>query len=83
MNNFMNFVKKSLARGEIRGKVGILEKVRASSLLASDFIGVLASSSHSIKLNRELSQELRQVVLDPGIIVKDRSLNWHSSKWIG
>ena len=76
MNTFMNFVKRSLAGGGTRGGVEALGRVRASSLLTSDFFGAPASSSYSPGiLVGGLTQGLHRVGRDPGAIAKDGGLN--------
>ena len=45
MNTFMNFVKRSLAGGGIRGEVEVSGGVEALLLPASDLLGAPASSS--------------------------------------
>ena len=74
MNIFMNFIKKSLVRGRTRGKVGALEKIRASSLPVLNLVPASPSSSPMISAV-ELTQKLCQMVQDPEAIVKNRGLN--------
>ena len=72
----MNFVNKSLAGGEIKGRVRALGGIGASLLLASDFSGAPASSSCSPGISAKgLTQRLRWVIRNPGTITKDGGLN--------
>ena len=63
----MNFVKRSLEKGKTKGRVGVLERVRALLLLASDLMP--ASLSYSLKMSAKgLIQRLYRVMQNPGVI---------------
>ena len=72
----MNFMKRSLEGGEMRGRVGASRGVGTSLLPVLDLPPwAPASSSCSMGLIERLTQGLRQVVGDSGAIAKDRDLN--------
>ena len=70
-------MKRSLAERELRGRVGALRGIEASSLSASNLEPeILASSSYFLRiLAKKLTQKLRQVVQNLRVIVKNRDLN--------
>ena len=67
MNTFMNFEKRSLEGGGIRGGVGALGRVRASLLVVSDLAPASLLCSPGMSAGR-LTQGLQRVVQDFGAI---------------
>ena len=68
INTFMNFVNKYLAGRITRDKMGALEVIGASLLLASNLLGALTNSSYFMELVKKLTQGLHQVIQNPGAI---------------
>ena len=62
-----------MGRG-MRGRVEALGEIGALSLSASDLTPASSSCSLGI-LAKRLMQRLRQVMQDPGAIIRDRDLN--------
>ena len=76
MNTFMNFVKRSLEEGGMRGGVGASRGVKTSLLLTSDLLGASASSSCFPGMSAgRLTRELCRVVRDARAIAKGGGLN--------